>query len=516
MAFNVTFYTGFEKRLNSTRLPTGDGTVYQCELKDRCSILHPTITIHRLGNDESPEKFNYCMIPKFLRYYFINDWTWENGIWMAHMTVDVLASWKNDIGGLSEYIMRTDSTSAFNGAIMDKMYPATNDFSIDRTVFANPFVETLSQGTYVVGIINGDSEGTVGAITYYAMTPTEFANLKSYLYSDNNLILMGITNQAGDQLEEISKEVFRAIYNPFQYISSCMWFPVLKSDINGTQYNRVKLGWWEYPVSGKVLTAQTGYFSEVAEIPLHPQTTRGKYLNYSPYTRRTLHGKFGAIPIDCSYFETGDYMMNTYRVDYITGKCRVEIFASETSAGTNPKLITETEFLIGTPIQIAQVSIDYLGTAVNAIDTLKDSGLGAIMGAIGTGIAGGIGGTAIVPVGGTVAGASAGALAGAFMGAVISAGQGIYDTINASMPQTQVSGTNGSFINGLVSSVLISEFFVITDEDITHKGRPLCEIRTINTLSGYIMCADGDHDIGCMTEESTAISKFLTNGFFWE
>ena len=63
---------------------------------------------------------------------------------------------------------------------------------------------------------------------------------------------------------------------------------------------------------------------------------------------------------------------------------------------------------------------------------------------------------------------------------------------------------------------MISEFFIPVDEDITHKGRPLCANKVLNTLSGYILCADGDLDISCMDEERASITDFLTTGFFWE
>ena len=58
--------------------------------------------------------------------------------------------------------------------------------------------------------------------------------------------------------------------------------------------------------------------------------------------------------------------------------------------------------------------------------------------------------------------------------------------------------------------------YEIVDEDIGHKGRPLCASRQLNTLSGYILCADGETDIPCTEEERRMIAGYLTSGFFWE
>lgn len=508
----IQFWTGFSKRVNSTKVPDTDATrTLTGNLKEPCSLLNPVFKIMRLSNDEHPQIYSYACIPAFQRYYFVNDWKWDDGVWQCTLTVDTLGTWRTRIGALEEYVIRHDSDSDFNGGISDSMYPATTDFSTETTAFPNPFVESLTQGTYVVGIINGDSYSTVGAVTYYAMTPGEFMNMKEYLYSDNNLLTMGIIDSDGNLvIEDISKELFRALYNPFQYIASCIWFPIAKEEIAGQQYNRIKLGWWEYPISAKIISGQTKVFTETASVPVHPQSTRGKYLNYAPYTKHILYGKFGSFPLNTSIIEIGDDILIYYIVDLISGKCNVRFYSCTNmgSASEERKELGTTEFLIGVPIQLAQISTDYLGTLVTGLETAQDAGVGMAIGAL----AGGIGGTAVAPIGGTAIGAPAGAI----VGGLISAGRGIYNTINTAMPQLQTSGVNGSFVGGLISTVMISTFFVITDEDIHHKGRLLCEVRTINTLSGYIECADGDISIPCTLPEMQTISNHLTSGFYWE
>lgn len=500
----IDFYKGFYKKENSTLRPTVSGAVTKetvtGHLKEPCSILHPVVRFQSpIKQNDTHDFYRYAYIPLFGRYYWIDDWTWEDGLWTVTMDVDVLATYKDDIGSQTEYILRTDSdTNNFDGAITDTMYPATTDFGITKLAFRNPFINSdfFSEGTYVVGVISGDNTNAVGAITYWAMTSTEFGALRDTLFGQDGLEAMSMWDaiQHTWTLAEMSEEMFKTMYNPYQYIASCTWFPVQKSDISGNQQNKIKIGWWEFNLNGKRMNKFTGsFYDERLQIPPHPQAaTRGKYLNYAPYTSMTLHGRYGSIPLNTEFLEVGSYLINDYTVDYITGQCLFEVYVASTSAGVDRVLITKTEFLIGVPIQLAQIGRDYLGMTVNAIEAGKQATTGALLG-------------------GAVAG-----VGGMIIGAIASGGSAIYDTINSAMPQMRTSGTNGSFIGNSLSTVLVIIHHKIVDENITHKGRPLCQLRTINTLSGFVMCADGEIDLDCYDAERRKISQFLMSGFFWE
>ena len=489
----ITLYSGFQKKKNSTKIP-GSGVsslTLTGTLKEPCSVLSPVVLVKRGVADPVPYNYTYAYITAFSRYYFIKDVTWYNGMWEISMDVDVLGSYRTDIGNSSHYVLRTDSsTTNFDPMITDVMYPATNDVTLYQNTISSGFVSAISSGIYVVGIISGNSTSAVGAVSYYAMTATEFGALKAALLSDSNLETMSLETAGTWNLTEMSKELFKTMYNPYQYIASCMWFPIGKSAISSTAVTSIKIGWWDYTLNGNLINAQ---YVDIAEGPgsihAHPQAaSRGTYLNYAPYTRCTMYGRFGSIPIDLSYFDVDDNTITlTYGVDLITGIAAVRI-ASYNSSEISPHhhYLAEREFLLGVPIQLAQIGVDYMGTAVTAIDAAADT----VNNALSLNIA----------------------------GAVSSAAHGIYNTLNASMPQMATSGTNGSFlvIDSLLNTTLSFQHFTIVDEDIGHKGRPLCKIKTINTLSGYILCSDGEFDISCMDEERDTIAEFLTTGFFWE
>lgn len=495
----IDLYINFEKRKNSTKRPVEGGIVnkhtYTGYLRSPSNVMNPVIELQNLQVQNVPCVYTYAWIPSFYRYYFVKDWVWENSLWVVYLEVDVLATYKPHIGETTEYVLRADTTTDFNTDITDIMYPATNDYSIQKIAMQNNFVQTLSQGTYIVGIINKASTDAVGAITYYAMSSSEFGTFKDKLFSDDALKAMNILDQNGNlAINDCSEELFKTIYNPYQYIASCMWFPISKNDIPGTAVGQIPLGWWSFNgLTGKLISDQTDLiYDGVTAVPEHPQATRGQYLNYAPYTKISLYGKFGIIPIDPTYLKEGRYLKNIYYVDFITGECVLEVWVTDgVSAGTIVP-VAKTTFMLGVPIQIAQVGVDYLGTAVSAIDTVKNIVPSATMGFISGGVAGAIGG-------GLIAGAS-----------------GIYNTLQSAMPQLQTSGSNGSFNVVNFSTIIVVTHYKIAEENITHKGRPVCSNKTLNTLSGFIQCAEGDVDISCFDEERMRISTLLRSGFFWE
>ena len=485
---NVTFYN-FSKPTNSTKQITTGGTLLSCELKDNTNMYNPIL---RIKNINTPI-WNYCYIDSFQRYYFVNNWRWVNAVWECDLVCDVLASHKTNIGLMSEYVIRAASES--DGSITDIMYPATTDFETRCTFSPNAFTTDLTEGCYIVGIISGGNTNAVGAITYFAMSSAEFGALKQKLFSDDNLVIMDIITSGGQQLvTDISQEVLKTMYNPYQYIVSCIWFPFPKSSISSsTAVGAIKIGWWEYPLSGNRLYAQIINFGESVNIHAHPQAAaRGDYLNYAPYTTRTLIGRFGTVSIDNSYFESTDNISISYGIDLITGECRTRIEKSYYDSDHNLHLdpIAERYFMIGVPIQLAQVGTDYLGTAVSAISTV-----GSALGGALSGIASG--GSAI---GGAIAGAAS----------------GIYNTIDSAMPQVQTGGANGSFLSPSTQTELLEHYYKIVDEDNTRKGRPLCKVRQISTLSGYILIDSPEVDLDCFEVERQEIASYMASGFYYE
>ena len=162
--------------------------------------------------------------------------------------------------------------------------------------------------------------------------------------------------------------------------------------------------------------------------------------------------------------------------DLITGQGRCKIMID--SINTD-----EIESQIGVPIQLSQVMKDYLGAGQAAFNG--------------------------------IAGTVASVLTGNIGGAIASAGNGIANGIRAMQPRTSNISGNGSFSHLRNRPRLYHQFMIPVDEDREHCGRPLCQIRRVNTLHGYLLIKDGDIDINGFTGEADAVRAYLESGFFY-
>ena len=84
----------FSKKQNSTKIPT-NGTLFDINFLSPTDMLNPNI---ELILDSEPYAYNYAYIWRTHRYYFVSNWTWDAGRWIASLSVDALASWRTEIG----------------------------------------------------------------------------------------------------------------------------------------------------------------------------------------------------------------------------------------------------------------------------------------------------------------------------------------------------------------------------------------------------------------------------------
>lgn len=471
---------GYQKKKNSTKQPAlNTGTHFNnVQLKEETSVISPVLLFNPnstgMPTPFTPSYFNYAYISEFARYYFISDWKYKNGVWECSLTDDVLASFKTAIGLSSAYVERSASQS--NGKIRDDYYPLMADGSAN--VIDLNAVFNLNQGCYVVGIADCTNTGyRVGAITYYAMTPSELNDLLQYLFSGQIWQISSIS--------DITEGLWKSITNPMQYITSCMWMPFTQSDLASGSLIEVKFGYW--PVTGvysKIMDKITkGVINSSVQLPSHPQVSRGVYMNYEPFSKATLHfPPFGSIPIPLSVRVNGDYL-NIYIVaDCITGAAAMRLAIQSTAtpdAVGSQKVIAEASALIGIPITLAQVYTDWIKAAGSLIDA-------------GSSIA---------------SGSAAGFASG--VGNFVS---------NVLQTRYQSIGYNGGFMETDTHQqpVLVTEFYSQVDRDLADHGAPLMTTKQISTLSGYIKCADAHFDGACMDIEKDMINGYMESGFYYE
>lgn len=490
MMIDVTFYT-FEKHSNSTKQPSG-GTTYNCTLIQPCGVMSPQIQLE-IGQT-NPVEYNYAYIPDFKRYYFIRDWSWDRGIWTATMAVDVLASFKEDIGNSFQYVLRAAAES--NGFITDTVYPGTATFTKQVTQLSGmPFWKDLVNGEYVLGVVGAGPSGmAMGAVTYYAMSPPAFAMFAEQLFGKDNWMelegdpitfrwpqVRGDADSFTTTLEEVNIPVnfpvLKLMFNPAQYITSCMWFPFVPAE--GSAASEIALGWWKVP-AGVVSVSPTYEQTYTVSIPAHPQLARGYYLHMPPYSRYTIFfPPFGTIPLDGSYFVQDTVLTCTIRVDMISGAGILEL--SVPSAG----IIYRASAQIGVPVSTGQIASAGLA--------------GALVGGVST-------------VAGVIGSAATGNVGQAIMNGI----SGVGDTASGLMPQVTVRGANGSKAEYGTTPFLLSEFMQVVDNDLEHLGAPLCAVRQLSSLPGYQMIARPEVDSACTAAENDQITEFLRGGYYYE
>ena len=450
---NITCYSGFSKKPNSTKQPSG-GTDKSVVLKNPTSVLNPVFIIE--GYNLS---WNY--IKWGVRYYYVDDIVIvHNNIAEYHCSTDVMATYKNDIGGSSQYILR--SASAYNGRIVDNYYPALAKNTHEASTITSPFDK--SAGCYVVGMQGKGAGGNGGAVTYYKGSASNIKALVNYMLS------------GGYEVTEISEELLKCIFNPLQYIVSCMWFPFDVPTMNGD----VDCGWWNVEGSGlaRVSTLEWGTNFNIP-IPKHPKTVqRGEYLNLLPYSRYRLEaGPWGIIPLD-NFNLLDDTSLNCdYKVDLMTGTGRLNIQYRDKIAYES---IYTTQ--IGVPIQLGQNMLNQgalMGTGTGAINTIKSAVTGDVGGMLFNGL-------------GAIGNAAA-----------------------ATQPISSSLGSNGTmaFYNGFG---ILADFLDVADDNIVENGRPLCAVRNVSTLSGYMICENADLDTGASPAEKEQILSNLNSGFYYE
>ena len=477
MAYKVNFYN-FGKKVNSTGQPVGTGTEYDCIVRTETGILNPIVSIN-YGLASAP-LFNYCKIPAFNRYYWVREWSFSDRLWTAELEVDPLASFKSYIGGSSLYVLRAAGEST--PYIVDTHYPLQDLQAVDVTQAGAIWfssVNTVDSGCFIVGLrgrINSDQ--TAGGVTYLAMTPAQFKTFTEDLFNDqlNNYIV-------GGQGLDIGTSLALMIFNPTQYIASCIWLPgTPTSETPATGFN---VGWWGFTTGAKIVSSMTPIIYTCSlSLANHPQrTANSKYLNGAPFTKRVVNlPRFGLLDLTNKLPANADTLDIDLTVDPISGQGLYRIYYELENSNTYIQ-VDEIQCQIGVemPLSSNQVTIQEAVASISSaaqsiLDVAQFNGVGA-----------------------------AADIASAF--------QILQPHIN---DISQASGFLG-YNNSIGTPYIVSTFNYQANRDDTEEGFPLCKIKTISALSGYMKVLHGDVTAtGATASELEQIRGYLEEGFYYE
>lgn len=366
----------FEKRKNSTKRPSTSTETFVMmigEVKEDFTPLAPVITFN-LSDPTQVPTYNYAYIPAFgNRYYFITDWLYVSGLWRASMSIDVLATYRTEILASRQYVAR--SKTANPGDVIDASYPALagtvrSDLTFDP---ANFWGASYQDGTIVMSVV-GSSGYNIGANTYYAMSVQAFAYFMSAMLNNPNWLNISAS--------EISQDLQKALIDPTQYITSCLWFPFYWEDVvynsgapNSDIGKTIRCGWWDFELptgegTGRYIARRLhNPFTYLYDwerksggwtIPKHPNAaTRGKWLNLSPYAKYTFtFPPFGVFDIDTTDLVNATELNFAVTTHLYTGDSVLVVTVNDPDFPTQNREILRVNSNIAVQIPVGQVAVN--------------------------------------------------------------------------------------------------------------------------------------------------------------
>lgn len=440
------------------------------DIKYPTDVLHPELM---LNFSQSPVDYNYLYIPAFDRYYWLNGWqSVSNGLWSVTGDVDELASWRSEILDLELYVLRAASEG--DGRIIDNLYPALAD--VTRQILykdASPWgVESGTVGVYVVSICGS------GETAYYIFAPSEYKQFFDKLLGD-------------DYIDSVMSYLpdWETIYpaaplqiNPLQYVAGVKWFPFTSlSGVPVTPVSSIPVGLGSVTQTAyklAPLAVTVAYDQTIPIESIHPQSARGVYLNLAPYSHITAYvPPFGMVTINPATALAQKAVRLTIAVDLRSGDGALRLLT--------PDGAVETELHAPIGVSVA------IGQTLTA-------------------------GYGLLDAAGAAAGIGASIMSGNVAGAITGATSAIGNVIASQIPTSRTIGSPESIGALRGPLVVYSDHYAVAEEDITHRGRPLCANRRLGSMTGYVLVADADFTIPCTEEENNQIRAFLEGGVFIE
>lgn len=495
MSIRANFYK-FSKQIDSTARPTGTGTSFDIVLKGAVTITAPVIEL-----DSAALDYNYCYIPAFGRYYFVQTTTIITADIIEYsLSVDVLATWKNEILASSCYVLR--SASDYNLKLVDDTWTHTTDFSENVTTVNFP--EYDAAGCYFITVVNPEAATSANpASTMYVVNDLGLATLLSEMFDLDNY----------NNIDDLTATYF----NPAQYITSCRWYPFSFSSISaaqGTSLEVIKYGW--YPAQSASLTA-VGYRVVNYGKTLNFSMTIGSYTDWTDrdanWTRYALYVPgFGVTEIDPQF--SGQSLSGKISVDFNTGDANLML-----TSGTN-QLMMQLAGKIGSEVSINQVggSINIPTSKEGLVNTLIQFG-GAFVAKAG---ASNIGKTAISFMAlGSPASALSPGLRQEAREQFLNSGADIAKAAGDAAKQTILNPTvTSKGADGCRYTIIDNHTIILYRRKYSHynpavaKLGGVCnQVKTLSTLSGYTQVANGLIEMTGTIEERNAITALLEGGF---
>lgn len=466
------------KARNSTKVPSTDvSTETVCYLKDRTSILKPTLTIQ--GGTPTFEgktfpDYNYCYIEEFHRYYYIVDITSVSAlVWDITCEVDVLASYRENILNTPAFIMYAQR--GYNSMIPDSRLPRTDKST--TSVLKVPFTPFSRAGIFLLTVVGDNGNGENGYTATYAVGASQLRSVGAKL-NDNGF------------WETLQKQ----FVNPLDAVISCIWLPIAGNLLEST-VSEIKIGYSSTGVTGNMLTKTYVEGSFSIAIPLHYHDAEGKsyadYRNVEPYTQAYIFlPGCGNVQIPLiRVLKSGSKIPNVsvkYCIDVTTGEIMYTIYDPDDPDGI---ILTATGgFGVNIPVSSSQ------GNALGIV-----TGIGAMIGAtVAIATMPEITIPAALGLGGTVIGGGTSAISSAAQ--------------TSTQVSGHISGRSGAYFNDNVTVTVI--YWEVSDTPSNNTstiGLPVFKTGTLGKYSGLVKCTGAYVKAECTEDEHNMIAQYVNS-----
>ena len=480
----VTLYTTFSKRKNSTKQPTGGTVVNNVELK-RPTSLHDPIFV--LGAVTGVVMENITYVKAFNHYYFVtNISVTPNNYFEISCSEDPMASNKTEILSSTQFVVR--SASAYNIMLQDAMImPTDNKFhwvyhSIRKADLTALKLDTT--GCYVVTAVSCKNAASSSGL--YAQN-----FVTRYLVNAENIKLLGdyLFDTQKSTWNDFVDHITKMVEKPYDALISIFWLPIPYGPLyTGQSEEPVQLGEDvvvnnDTPVASYLIPQDASYSYKGSVTPTW------NYINdwrlTSPYTTASVFiPGFGLADINPNEYKDG-LDVETY-IDIMTGETITKFVQNSVIKATYT-------YSLATEIPVAQTTPN-TGTAISQIA----GGLGSM------------GAGAATLASGNILGV-AGVAAGAFSTAT--------GAMNLFATTESFKGSQGGKAWIDDPEYYLTERYVDTQaltNSNTTNGRPLMEQKQLSTLSGFCQCANASVSLNCMESDRDYINGCLNSGFFIE
>ncbi|MBO7734353.1 MAG: hypothetical protein J6S67_17445 [Methanobrevibacter sp.] len=482
---NASFWS-FSKKKNSTARPTGTGTVVDIKLKDDVSILTPIFTLQ----SSSVKNCNYFLWNG--RYYFVDDFVYNsNDLYEVHGTIDVLATYKSEIGNYTCYVERCADVNHYDDMVSDNVVvKSRNIININNGNVTMPGWIINHEPACLLKVIC--SEGTS---IYYKQSKTGIQNLmKPFMPTATDV------SGGGQAIENLFNDFWTSAYKPLDYILDAYMLPNLPSNNLPSDF---------IATQGSL---QFGLMSTISAI-----YGANSYVAYSDYLGSANNEVTLTIP--SSYYNDfrayddnwtsymmyipsigfvnipAEYVQNTLKLsfdyNYLSGDIVCRLIMSKDGDSI---IIGNYTGNVKCPVQIGALQSNAINVLTDTASTFS-SGLNAVVG--------GFTGNPLQ----VVSGASG----------VVENGLSAFQ--NYANPGAVSKGNTSGNIHDLLNHHQIV-FSTISYESkaipTIRLGRPCCKNLQLNNLSGYIKCNGASVSISGIEQEKNMINNYLNGGFYYE